>query len=185
MSIENRISEADWKHFAQFVESLAMQRGRKRWTLGCAVLGAITGLFGGSPKPTEDACLAKKEASLRFGLGLLVRRRCALLRRMGFDVWSTAPTVPTAAKLHHAGYRARLLNLAPSCAGVGCRPGPRRRSLAGERHVRKCRWLPPHRPKGEGALKDVPSRQTAKKISARRRASAPGPPTKPWSVPFR
>ena len=50
------------------------------------------------------------------------------LAQDGIRLWWAAPSVSAASGLRHASYRARLPNLAPSCAGVGCcSPMPRRR----------------------------------------------------------
>jgi hypothetical protein len=57
----------------------------------------------------------EKQVTLRFALR--VRHRCAS-RRMGFD-FGGRHYLHLGLELRQASYRARLPNLAPSCAGVG------------------------------------------------------------------
>jgi len=70
------------------------------------------------------------------------------LAQDGIRLWWAAPSVSAASELRHASYRAHLPNLAPSCAGVGCRsPMPRRRcrEQSGS-SSEKSRLSPPYRP---------------------------------------
>src|SRR5579863_8702501 len=74
-----------------------------------------------------------------------------------------------------ARYRARLPNLAPSSADVGHYSRTslrRRRKCSGNSSQRHFQVVTSPLPSGPGALKVVPSRQTANRIPASRRARA-------------